>query len=126
MKDAANLLGLSYANLYAKYHEKFGPMNAKRFKHLVPYIPLRATSKKQVKDPESFSLDSLNIIEYNEYTGTREEFWGEHFVGVLMNVSRQYYRVTHHISDCILFTRIWEIHRVAYHANSAQFAATPA
>ena len=89
MKDAANLLGLSYANLYAKYHEKFGPMNAKRFKHLVPYISLRVASKTRGKDQEDFSLDSLNIIEYNEYTGTREEFWGEHFVRVLMNVSRQ-------------------------------------
>ena len=90
MNKATYLLGLPYATLYAKYHERFGPMNAKRFKHLVPYNPLRATSKTQGKDAEGFSLDSLNIIEYNEYTGTREEFWGEHFVGVLMNVSRHF------------------------------------
>ena len=109
MNEATYLLGLPYATLYAKYHERFGPMNAKRFKHLVTYKPLRVSSKRLEKDAEGFSLDSLDIIEYNEYTGTREEFWGEHFVGVLMNVSRQYYRVAHQVRDFILFTRVWEV-----------------
>ena len=90
MKDAAELLGLSYATLYAKYKEKFGPINAKRYKNLVTYNPRRMTSKSRGKDPGGFSLGSLNIIEYNEYTGTREDFWGEHFVSVLMNVSIQF------------------------------------
>ena len=77
-------MGLSYATLYAKYKDRFGPLNAKRHKHLVPYNnnqPRTAPEKKE------FSLGSLNIIEYNEYSGKRDEFWREHFVSVLMNVS---------------------------------------
>ena len=97
MKDAAELLGLSYATVYAKYKEKFGPINAKRYKNLVTYNdPQRVTSKSRGKNPEGFSLDSLNIIEYNEYTGTREDFWGEHFDSFLMNVSIQFYVERHH------------------------------
>ena len=77
-------MGLSYATLYAKYKDRFGPLNAKRHKHLVPYNnnqPRTAPEKKE------FSLGSLSIIEYNEYSGKRDEFWREHFVSVLMNVS---------------------------------------
>ena len=35
----------------------------------------------------SYDLDSLNIIEYNEYTGTRQEFWEENYVNCLLRVS---------------------------------------
>ena len=33
------------------------------------------------------SLDTANVIQFNDYTGTREEFWRESFVEVTMNVS---------------------------------------
>ena len=74
MKDASDLLGISYNILYAKYREFFGPLSKK------------STSKRQTKFTDD--LDSLNIIEYNEYTGTRQEFWEEHYVNVLLRVSK--------------------------------------
>ena len=32
-------------------------------------------------------LESLNVIEYHDYTGTRHEYWEEHFVKVILKVS---------------------------------------
>ena len=42
--------------------------------------------------PENFhssrrSLDDVNIIQFNDYTGTREEYWRESFVEETLNVS---------------------------------------
>ena len=72
MKDAANLLGISYNTIYGKYREVFGPLKKTRGSKL-QHIPN--------------DMNSLNITEYNEYTGTRQEFWKEHFVNVLLRVS---------------------------------------
>ena len=72
MKDAANLLGISYNNIYGKYREVFGPLKKTRGSKL-QHIPN--------------DMNSLNITEYNEYTGTRQEFWEEHSVNVLLRVS---------------------------------------
>ena len=33
------------------------------------------------------NLDTANIIQFNDYTGTREEFWREDFVEVTLKVS---------------------------------------
>ena len=33
------------------------------------------------------SLDTADVIQFNDYTGTREEFWRETFVVVTLNVS---------------------------------------
>ena len=61
-------------------------------------------SKRQAKALKNVSLDSLNIVEYNEYTGTREEFWGEHFVNVLMNVSTNISSYTDTLHDLMCST----------------------
>ena len=80
MKDASDLLGISYNIMYGKYRELFGPLSKK------------STSNRQTQ-LTSKDLDSLNIIEYNEYTGTRQEFWEEHYVNVLLRVSK--HDITH-------------------------------
>ena len=38
----------------------------------------------------SFSqqLESLNVIKYHDYTSTRHEFWEEHYVKVILKVSK--------------------------------------
>ena len=36
------------------------------------------------------SLDTADVIQFNDYTGTREEFWRENFVVVTLNVSMMY------------------------------------
>ena len=33
------------------------------------------------------SLGTAIVIQFNEYTGTREEYWAESFVKVILNVS---------------------------------------
>ena len=86
MKEASDRLGISYNIIYGKYREVYGPLSKKR------------TSKQQKNSQTdqdkrsavvtSFDPDSLGIIEYNDYTGTREEFWSENYVNVLMKVSR--------------------------------------
>ena len=82
MKDASDLLGISYNIIYGKYREIFGPLSKKNTsKQKRKHSPIKST---QIP---SNDLDSLNIIEYNEYTGTRQEFWEEHYVRVLLRVS---------------------------------------
>ena len=39
------------------------------------------------------SLDMADVIQFNDYTGTREEFWRENFVVVTLNVSMIYKNV---------------------------------
>ena len=75
MKDASDLLGISYNIMYGKYREHFGLLSKK------------STSQLQTQFTSN-DLDSLNIIEYNEYTGTRQEFWEEHYVIILLRVSK--------------------------------------
>ena len=84
MKGASQSLGISYNILYGKYREMYGPLSKKS-----------ASRHKKIfengclQDVNSFDLKilDLNIIEYNEYTGTRQEFWQEHYVEVLLRVS---------------------------------------
>ena len=47
------------------------------------------------------SLDTANVIQFNDYTGTREEFWRESFVEVTMNVSMA--KKNYFVSVCLMF-----------------------
>ena len=40
------------------------------------------------KSSFSQQLESLNVIKYNDYTSTRHEFWEEHYVKVILKVSK--------------------------------------
>ena len=73
MKNAAKVLGVSYNIIYGKYREIYGPLN--RNERLQPH-----------HDESAKNFESLNITEYNDYTGTRHEFWEEHYVKVLLKV----------------------------------------
>ena len=73
MKNAAKMLGISYNLLYKKYREIYVPL--KKNERAEPY-----------QDTIGKKVDSLDITEYNDYTGTRQEFWEEHYVKVLLRV----------------------------------------
>ena len=45
------------------------------------------------------NLDTANVIQFNDYTGTREEFWRESFVKVTLEVSMTETNVFHMYSD---------------------------
>ena len=42
---------------------------------------------ENIEGSSSQSLESLNAIKYHDYTGTRSEFWEEHFVKEMLEVS---------------------------------------
>ena len=86
MKAASGLLGISYNIMYGKYREFFGPLSKKRTSNL-PTVLKSEDIHQRNSQFISHDLDSLNIVEYNEYTGTRQEFWDEHYVNVLLRVS---------------------------------------
>ena len=86
MKDASDLLGISYNIMYAKYREFFGPLSKKSTSKLQKVLKNEDPPRRSTQFT-SDDLDSLNIIEYNEYTGTRQEFWEEDYVNVLLRVS---------------------------------------
>ena len=58
-----------------------------------------------VQEVNSFDLKilDLNIIEYNEYTGTRQEFWQEHYVKVLLGVSTKRCKLIYLTISNVLF-----------------------
>ena len=85
MKDASDQLGISYNILYGKYREVYGPLCKSTSKQ--QKILVKDYHQKKSSHFTSHDLDSLNIIEYNEYSGTRQEFWEEHYVNVLLRVS---------------------------------------
>ena len=86
MKEASERLGISYNIIYGKYREVYGPLSKKRTSKQ-PKNSQTDQDKRSAGVP-SFDPDSLGIIEYNDYTGTREEFWSENYVNVLMKVSK--------------------------------------
>ena len=86
MKAASGLLDISYNIMYGKYREFFGPLSKKRTSDL-PTVVKNEDIHQRNSQFISHDLDSLNIVEYNEYTGTRQEFWDEHYVKVLLRVS---------------------------------------
>ena len=42
---------------------------------------------ENIEGSSSQSLESLNVIKYHDYTGTRREFWEEHFVKEMLEAS---------------------------------------
>ena len=67
MKEAADILGISYNILYGKYREVFGPLK---------------------RNDTSEPLESCNVIKYHDYTGTGQAYWKDRKVKAILEVNQ--------------------------------------